>query len=50
MTSTDLEILNLKRQVEIQNNILMELLVEFKRFNDNYEKINKFKSENYGGD
>ena len=38
MSSTDLEIINLKRQVEIQNSILEQLLEEIKRFNDNYEK------------
>lgn len=41
MSSTDLEIINLKRQVEIQNSILEQLLKEIKRFNDNYEKTHK---------
>lgn len=43
MSSTDLEILNLKRQEEIRNALLQEILEELKRFNTNYEKMNKYK-------
>ena len=43
MSSTDLEILNLKRQEEIRNALLQEILEELKRFNTNYEKMNKDK-------
>ena len=45
MSSTDLEILNLKRQVEKQNIILEAMLEEIKRFNDNYERLHKYDGE-----
>ena len=43
MSSTDLEIINLKRQIEIQNAILRDIAEEMRRFNDNYEAVNKNK-------
>lgn len=49
MSSTDLEILNLKRQVEIQNAILQSILEELKRFNDNHEKLHKQELALYKG-
>lgn len=49
MSSTDLEILNLKRQVEIQNAILQSILEELKRFNDNQEKLHKQELALYKG-
>lgn len=41
MSSTDLEILNLKRQVEIQNQILREILEEMKNRDKKYEEMNE---------
>lgn len=38
MSSTDLEIINLKRQIEIHNNILEEILSEIKKSNKIREK------------
>ena len=38
MTSTDLEISNLKRQIEIQNSILEQILSEMKKNNELREK------------
>ena len=39
MSSTDLEILNLKRQVEIQNSILEAMLNEMKLRNEKTDKL-----------
>ena len=41
MTSTDLEISNLKRQIEIQNSILEQILSEMKKDNELRENTNE---------
>lgn len=35
---TALALTNLKREMETQNHVMYELVVELKRFNDNFEK------------
>lgn len=41
MSDTGLQVANLKREEEIRNALLSDILEELKRFNTNYEKVNK---------
>lgn len=41
MSGEALELINLRRQMEIKNALLQEILEEMKRFNENFERLNE---------